>query len=170
MKQIYIAFFALIASTLCACSAPPSASAPAAASPVSSPVTVTAMNTAEMEKAVIEIEKQAWENFRTKNVEAMRKGAGPGSREVTASGILDSEESLKNVKDYDLKEVAFSDWKVTFPVPDTAIVTYKTQAKGSHKGKDTSGTYHSSAVWVKINGEWKSALYTEAKAELQPKK
>ena len=170
MKRVLCALLALIAITLCACSSEPSGTASVTASPTAAATATVAVNTAEMEKAVIEIEKQAWEWFRTKNAEEMRKHGAPGSRDVTASGISDAEESLKNLKDTDLKEVAFSDWKVTFPVPDTAIVTYKNTNKGSYKGKDTSGTYHNSAVWVKINGEWKSAIYTETKAEPQPKK
>ncbi len=169
MKRSLFAFFALLGITLCACSTAPSGAAPAT-SPTATTTATVSMNTAEMEKAVIDIEKNAWEWFRTKNAEEMRKHGAPGSRDVSASGVSDAEESLKNLKDTDLKEVTFSDWKVTFPVPDTAIVTYKNTNKASFKGKDTSGTYYSSAVWVKINGEWKGALYAEAKAEPQPKK
>lgn len=128
------------------------------------------MSTAEMEKMIIDLEKNAWEDFRTKNVGEIRRHAAPGSKGLYSTGIEDLEQSIKNLNDLEIKSVSFSDWKVSFPVPDTAVVTYQNTNASSFKGKDTSGTFYSSAVWVKVNGEWKGALYAEAKAEPQPKK
>lgn len=169
MKRLHFALLALAAFALCSCATttPQPAAAGSAASPTAS---ATAMNMAEMEKTVIDLEKKAWESFRTKNVEEMRKVAAPGSRDVTASGVQEAEVSIKDIGNTELKDVTFSDWKVSFPVPDTAIVTYKDTQTSSYKGKDRSGSYYSSAVWVKIDGKWKNALYTETKAEPQPAK
>ncbi len=171
MKRIYIAFFALLALTLCACSTTSSESAPVAASPASSPTaTMTAMSTAEMEKTLIELEKKTWNVYQDKNVDAYRKYFTADYRTIYFGGIKNVDENFSDVKDITIKSISFSDWKVSFPVKDAAIVTYKYTASSSYKGKDTSGNSLAITVWTNINGEWKAAGYAEAKAEPPPKK
>ena len=170
MKRIYIAFFTLIAATLCACSTTPSESAPAA-SPVSSPTaTVTAMSTAEMEKMIIDLEKKSWELYKNKQAKEFRGLLVPGYRTIYRDAIKDTDENLKEMEITDIKSYSLADIKVNFPVKDTAILTYKLTYDSSFKGKPAGGIFYSSVVWVNINGQWKSALYTETKAEPQPKK
>jgi hypothetical protein len=88
MKRIYVAFFALLTITLCACSPTSSGSAPAAASPASSPTaTVAAMSTAEMEKMIIELEKKTWDLYINKKTEEVRPYYLPEYRAIyTARG------------------------------------------------------------------------------------
>ena len=171
MKRIYIAFFALMATTLCSCSPTPSASAPATASPASSPTaTVTAINTAEMEKKIIELEKKSWEPIKNQSPEEAKRLNAPGYRAVYFGVVKSEEESANDTKDIVIKSLSFSDWKVSFPIKDTAIVTYKYDSVASYKRNDTSGYYVANSTWVNIGGEWKLALYAETKAEPQPKK
>ena len=171
MKQIYIAFFALLATTLCACSPTPSGSAPAAASPVSSPTaTVTAMNTAEMEKMIIELEKKSWEPVKNQSPEEAKRINAPGFRSIYFGVIKDEEESANDTKNIVLKSISFSDWKVSFPVKDTAIVTYKFDVVESYKGEDKSGRYVANSTWVNVGNEWKLAIYADTKAAQEPKK
>ena len=171
MKRIYIAFFALLALTLCACSTTPSESAHAVASPVSSPTaTVTAMNAAEMEKKIIELEKKSWDLYLNKKYEEGAKLAALGGQGIYFGKVKSDAESAEDAKYNEVKNISFEDWKVTFPTKDVAIVTYKASLNATYKGKDTSGTYVHSEAWVNINGEWKSALYHQSKAEPQPKK
>ena len=169
MKRLHFALLALAVFALSSCAASGPESAATTASP--SPSTAaTVASTAEMEKAVIDIEKKSWEPLKTKNEAEARKFAAPGYRAVYYGEIKDAEETYKDIKDVDLKSQSFSDWKVTFPVKDTAVITYKYEAKGSYKGKDTSGNYAAASVWVNTNGAWKQAVYAEAKTEPPPKK
>ncbi len=171
MKQIYIAFFALLATTLCACSAPPSESAPAATSPAASPTaTVTAMNTAEMEKMIIDLEKKSWEPIKNRSPEEAKRLNAPGFRAVYYGVVKSEEENANDTKDIVIKSISFSDWKVSFPIKDTAIVTYKYDSVASYKGKDTSGSFVATATWVNISSEWKLAVYAEARAAQETKK
>lgn len=171
MKRIYIAFFALMATILSACSTTPSGSAPAAASPASSPTaTVAAMNTAEMEKMIIELEKKTWDLYRSKKFEEGMKYVAPGQQGIYFGAVKSEAESTEDAKYIEIKKQDFSDWKVTFPTKDVAILTYKGSSTSTYKEKNTSGNYVVSSVWVNINGDWKSALYHETKAEPQPKK
>jgi hypothetical protein len=171
MKRIYIAFFALLATTLCACSPTPSGSALATASPVSSPTaTVTAMNTAEMEKKIIDLEKKTWDLFIQKNYGESAKVNAPGYQAIYFGKVKPDAEAAEDNKYIDFRGISFSDWKATFPTKDVVILTYKSTGQATFKGKDTSGTYVHSSAWVNINREWKQALYHETKAEPQPKK
>lgn len=171
MKRIYIAFFALMATTFCACSETPSASAPVAASPASSPMaTVTAMNTAEMEKMIIELEKKIWELYINKKIAEVKPYYLPEYRAIYYGTIKTLEENLKDANEIETKNFSMSDVKATFPVKDTALLTYRYSATSTYKGKTTSGTMVGSSVWVNKDGGWKCALYTETIAEPQPKK
>ena len=125
----------------------------------------SAASTADMEKMLIEIEKKSWEPLKTKKVEEARKLAAPGYRAIYYGQIKDAEETYNDINDIDMKSISFSDWKVTFPVKGTAIVTYKFDAKSSYKGQDTSGQSVATAVWVNIGEEWKQAVYAESRVE-----
>ena len=54
---------------------------------------------------------------------------------------------------------------VTHPAQDVAIVVYKADLQGRYKGKDVSGTYNCSGVWMNKGGKWLCPLHTEVKME-----
>jgi hypothetical protein len=166
MNRTLFALLVLVAVSLCACSDTQTGTATATTSPSAAPsATAVAINTAEMEKRIIELEKKSWELFRAKNAEENAKLIAPGYQSVYFGAIKSEAESHEDGKHIEIKKLDFSDWKVTFPTKDVAILTYKGTSTSTYKGKDTSGTYVMSSVWVNINGEWKSALYHETRAE-----
>lgn len=168
MKRIYIAFFALLATTHCACSSAPSGGA-TTTTPSAAP-TVAAFDPVTTEKMLIELEKKTWNIYQDKKVDEYKKLFTPDFRAIYYGTIKSFDENFADVKDITIKNISFSDWKVTFPVKNTAIVTYKDTATATYKGKDTSGTYVVTTTWVEINGEWKQAVYADTKAEAQPTK
>lgn len=123
-----------------------------------------------MEKMIIDLEKKSWDVFIKKQMEEAKKLSTSDSRSIDSGGVKNLDEGLKDMNNYEMKNFSMSDIKVTFPVKDTAIITYKFTADAKYKGKDTSGTYVSASVWVNQGGEWKAAFYAETKAEPQPKK
>jgi len=165
MKQLYIAIFALISLALGACSTP-TGTASGTASPTASP-TVTAMNTAEMEKKLIDLEKKTWDLYINRKNDEVKKYYLPEYRAIYFGGVKTLEENLKDANEIETKNFSMSDIKVTFPLQDTALLTYKYSATETYKGKTTSNISVSSSVWVNKDGEWKAALYTETKAEPQ---
>ena len=170
MKQILFALLTLIAVTLCACSSTPPETAAAKTSPSAAPTATAVISTAEMEKKVIELEKKTWDLFTTKKYDESAKVNAPGYQAIYFGKVKPDAEAAEDNKYIDFKSISFSDWKVTFPTKDVAILTYKGNFTSTYKEKDTSGTYVHSSVWVNINGDWKQALYHETKAEPQPKK
>jgi len=128
------------------------------------------MNTAEMEKKIIDLEKKTWDLFVRKKYEESAKVIATGYQSIYFGKVKPDAEAADDNKYIDIKNISFSDWKATFPTKDVAILTYKGTGQSTYKGKDTSGTYVASSVWVNINGEWKQALYHETKAEPQASK
>lgn len=165
MKRIYLAFFALLATTLCACSAPPSASTPAA--PTAS---AAAFDAAAAEKAVIEMEKKSWELYKNKQADEYRKLTTPKYRAVQNGAIKDIDAVIKDMSETAITSYSLSDIKVEFPVNDTAVLTYNLVFEGVYKGKQEKDNYFVSAVWANVNGAWKAVIYHETKVEPQPKK
>ena len=48
---------------------------------------------------------------------------------------------------------------------DTAVETGKLTSKATRDGRDTSGTFRFTRVWVKRNGTWQSVAFQETKME-----
>jgi ketosteroid isomerase-like protein len=69
--------------------------------------------------------------------------------------VMDKARSIADLKSGDLKFESSKpeDMKVQV-YGDTAIVTYATTDKGSYKGKDLSGRYRWTDVFIERNGNW----------------
>lgn len=169
MRSLSLTLLALFVLALSACATTGPQPATASASPNAAP-TATVTSPAEMEQAVIALEKRAWELYKNKQEEEFRKLLAPGYKVVAASGIRGTDEEISEMKINDIKSYTLSDLKANFPARDTAILTYKAAVDAIYKGKHESNVYNSTGVWVNIGGEWKAAAYTEVKADPQPPK
>lgn len=63
-----------------------------------------------------------------------------------------------------LESVSISDVKVHF-YGNTAVETSKLVQKGTRDGKDTSGTYRFTRVWVNKAGTWQTVALQETKTQ-----
>jgi hypothetical protein len=154
---------------LCACSTTGPQTATATSSPSASPA-ATVDSTAEVERAIIDLEKKGWELYKNKQAKEFRSLQAPGYRTVGSSGMKNVDEDIKEMEATDIKSYSLSDIKVEFPIKDTAIITYQVTYDATFEGKPASGVFNSSGVWVNIGGDWKAALSHATKAEPQPKK
>jgi hypothetical protein len=69
-------------------------------------------------------------------------------------------ELLADIKSGTLKleSSTISDMKVQVSSPDMAVVVYRTNDKGTYKGKDITGEYRWLDVFVKRGGKWQIAI------------
>jgi len=70
-------------------------------------------------------------------------------------------DAINNLKSGKLKyeTLTISDVAVHFYGPSTALVTNKTEAKGTLDGKDLSGTYRTARLWVKRGSKWQVVFF-----------
>jgi hypothetical protein len=162
MKKILaLASFLLIAS---ACTNQPTTTN--TTTPASTPATKSA---APSEADAIANEKAIWDTLKKKDLVAFGNMLTNDYIEVGDDGVFDKAAIIADVKNLDLTEATFSNWK-TIPIDnDGVILTYDTQLKGTFKGQPIpAGTYHSAAVWVNRDGKWQDFFYQQTLVKTEP--
>jgi hypothetical protein len=114
------------------------------------------------EADLIAKDKAVWEALKKKDYGAFGNMLASDYIEVTDEGVFDKAGIIANVRDLNLTDATFSDWKV-WPVDNRfAIVRYETTIKATYKGADIPpGPYHSASVWVNRDGKWLAFYYQQ---------
>jgi len=121
------------------------------------------------EADIIAKEKGAWDAFRHKDADAFKKTMAPEYIGVQWDGTHDVASSLAAMKDAELTDVTFADWKMTTIDKDAVLITYTATVKGSYKGKPIpDGPYREASAYVNRNGEWTNIYYQETLARTMP--
>ena len=110
-------------------------------------------------------EKAAWQTFKDKNAEGFKKVVDKDIRCVYAEGPSNMDKELSDMKRWDMKSFAISDYTVFSDEKDVAVVTYTVKVEGTLDGKDMSGTYNAGSVWKQEKGKWMAIFHTNIKAE-----
>jgi Domain of unknown function (DUF4440) len=121
---------------------------------------------ASPDKAAIEAkEKEAWQTFKDKNAEGFKKVVAKDFKGVYAEGMSDMAKELSDMKKWDMKSFAISDYTAFSDEKDVMVTTYTVKIQGTFDGKDASGTYNSGSVWKKEGNDWLAIFHTNVKAE-----
>jgi hypothetical protein len=121
------------------------------------------------EADIIAKEKAAWDAFRKKDADAFGKLAAPEYIEVLDTGLLDKAATIAGMKDFDISDVTFADWKMLPVDKDAVIITYTVTLKGKYKGKDIPpDPARESAAYVNRNGEWLAIYFQETRVQKGP--
>jgi hypothetical protein len=125
-----------------------------------------AVSIAAPDKAAIEAkEKEAWQTFKDKNAEGFKKVVDKDFRGAYAEGISDMAKELSDMKKWDMKSFAISDYTAFSDEKDVIVTTYVVKIEGTFDGKDASGTYNAGSVWKQEKGAWMAIFHTNVKAE-----
>ena len=118
------------------------------------------------DKAAIEAkEKAAWQAFKDKKADDFKKVVDKDFMGVYAEGASDMDKELSDMKKWDMKSFAISDYKAFSDEKDVMVTTYVVKIEGTYDGKDSSGTYNAGSVWKMENGAWMAIFHTNVKAE-----
>ena len=121
---------------------------------------------ASPDKAAIEAkEKEAWQTFKDKNAEGFKKVVDKDFKGVYAEGMSDMAKELSDMKKWDMKSFAISDYTAFSDEKDVMVTTYTVKIEGMFDGKDASGTYNAGSVWKKEGNDWLAIFHTNVKAE-----
>ena len=125
-----------------------------------------AVSTAAPDKAAMEAkEKAAWQAFKDKNADDFKKLVDKDFRGVYAEGVSNMQKTLDDMKKWDMKSFAISDYTAFSDEKDVMVTTYTVKIEGTFDGKDASGTYNAGSVWKMENGAWMAIFHTNVKAE-----
>jgi len=116
-------------------------------------------------KAMMERERAILDAIAKKDLAKFKAELATDFRGVYPSGIYDVSEEEKTFGQMQLSAYTFSDMHFSLPNPDTLVLTYKLDMKGSVGGQDVSGISFVSSVWIKEKGKWLTLLHTESPAE-----
>src|SRR6267143_1035443 len=125
---------------------------------------------ASPDKAAIEAkEKAAWQAFKDKKADDFQKVVDKDFKGVYAEGVSDMAKELSDMKKWDMKSFAISDYTAFSDENDVIVTTYTVKIEGTMDGKDASGTYNAGSVWKLENGAWMAIFHTNVKAEAAAK-
>lgn len=165
MKKL-IGFVSLMV-LLAACTAEPTANKPATTNANAPAETRT--TAAPSEADIIAKEKNAWDVFKKKDADAFGKLVTADYIEVLDSGVVDRAAALAGMKDFDITDITYADWKMLPIDKDALIITYTVNVKGTYKGEAVPpGPYREASVYVNRNGEWRSAYFQETLSAKMP--
>ncbi len=121
------------------------------------------------ESDIIAKEKASWDAVKNKNWDAFGAMLAPEYVEVLDNGVHDKAAALAGIKDFDLSEVTYADWKMIPVDKDAALITYSVTVKAKYKGAEVpTGPYREASAWVNRNGQWLAIYYQETAAVKPP--
>ncbi len=114
------------------------------------------------EADIIAKEKASWDVIKKKDWDGFGNMLASDFVEVLDNGVHDKAAALTGVKDFDLSEVTYADWKMIPVDKDLAIITYTATVKAKYKSNDVPpGPYRETSAWVNRNGQWLAVFYQE---------
>jgi len=125
------------------------------------------MQTNNVEKQLLELERQYWQAMQDRNVEAAVKLTEFPCIVAGASGTMRVErpafEKMMNAATYRIRKVELDpDAEVRMLTDDVAIVAYKLTEEVTVDGERVKLESTDASTWVRRNGTWRCALHTES--------
>ena len=116
---------------------------------------------ADVEATIKKIEQELTDSLLKSDTSAFEKYLASDYLGIGPDGVTQNKsELLADIKSGTLKLESsnLSDIKVQVADPDMAVLVYRTDDKGTYKGKDITGQYRWLDVFVKRGGKWQIAI------------
>ena len=170
MKKFVVFFAVIVMAAACATPTNNTATGPNANANVNANVATETKSTGPLSEAdAIAKEKAAWDAIKKQDWTGFADMMASDYIEIGNEGVYDKNGLLTFIKDLDVTDVEFSDWK-SIPIDaDATILTYSLNLKGTHKGQPMpAGPYRATAAWVNRAGKWVALYYQETLAKAAP--
>ena len=127
-----------------------------------SPKPKPAMSKAQIQRNLIATEKKLWEAWKNKDVKPFKATLAADSVMIGESGIADKATAVKEITGMDctVKSYSLSDFKLSMPASNVALLTYKGTADGTCAGAAIPPTWASS-LYVNRGGKWYAYSHQE---------
>jgi hypothetical protein len=131
--------------------------------------TSTTKTAAPSEADIVAKEKATWDTLKKKDYDAFGNLLASDYIEVTDEKVFDKAGIVADVKDLNLTDATFSDWKMLPIDNDAVILTYTLNLKATFKGEALPpGPFHSAAAWVNRGGKWLAIYYQQTPVKTMP--
>jgi hypothetical protein len=131
--------------------------------------TSTTKSAAPTESEMTAKEKAVWDTLKKKDLVAFGNMLTSDYIEVGDDGVFDKAGIIADLKDLNLTDATFSDWKMLPIDNDAVILTYNATLKGTYKGKDLPpGPCRAASVWVNRDGKWLAFYYQQTLVKTNP--
>src|SRR6266513_526581 len=117
--------------------------------------------TADVEATIKKIEQELTDTIVKSDTSAFEKYLASDYLGIGPDGVTQNKsELIADIKSGTLKLESsnLSDIKVQVSSPDMAVAVYRTDDKGTYKGKEITGQYRWLDVFVKRGGKWQIAI------------
>jgi hypothetical protein len=116
---------------------------------------------------IIATEKKLWDAWKNKDVKPFRVNLSADSVMVSDMGVADKASVLKDMASMncEVRSFSLSDFKVTFPASNVAIVTYKGTQDVTCEGQSAPATVWASSTYVRRGNTWLAASHQETPAK-----
>ena len=162
MKKLVVFVFVLVIAGACA----PPTNQSVVNTNTSSPSPAVAPLT---EAEAIAKERAVWDALKAKDFVAFETMLATDYLEVLPDGVNDRAGTLTDVKDLEITDVTFSDWRMIPLDKDAALLIYSATIKGKFKGQAfPEGPYRNASGWVNRAGKWQAFYYQETLAQTTP--
>ena len=114
-------------------------------------------------------EKAAWETIEKKDYDGFGNLLASEYTEVTDDGVYDKAGIVAYVKDLNISDATFSDWKMRPIDKDAVALTYSVTLKATYKGQAVPpGPYRAGSAWVNRDGKWLAIFYQMSESKPMP--
>lgn len=125
-------------------------------------------STSKMAGALMAKENALLDAVKTKNVKTFSSMVAPGSWSVDENGLMTVDEFIKMLgdpkSDIKIEMMKASDMKVVDIDATSAIVTYKTEQKGTFMGAPLPPVTYVTTIWANHGGTWRAVFHQESTA------
>jgi hypothetical protein len=125
-------------------------------------------STSKMADALLAKEHALIDAVKAKNAKAFASMVKPGAWSVDENGVMNVDELVKMLadpkSDIRIDQITMSDAKVVDVDANTAIVTYKTEQKGSFMGAPMPPVTYVTTIWANQGGAWHAVFHQESTA------
>lgn len=162
MKKLVVFVFVMVIAGACAPPTNQSVVNTNTSSPSPSVAPLTEADAIAKERAV-------WDALKAKDWVKFETMLATDFLEVLPDGVNDRATTLTDVKDLEITDVTFSDWRLIPLDKDAALLIYSATIKGKFKGQTfPEGPYRNASGWVNRDGKWQAFYYQETLAQAAP--
>jgi hypothetical protein len=130
--------------------------------PSPSPKPKPAMSKAQIQKNLVAAEKRLWEAWKNKDAKPFKATLAADSIMIGESGVADKATAVKEITgmDCNVKSYTLSDFKLSMPSSNVALLTYKGTTEGTCGGAAIPSAWASS-LYVNRGGKWYAYSHQE---------